>query len=64
MTGNWLTYIAKFTGRTPARIFMEFWSRQDAIRFGTFGDARIPDKKKDKDAHFELFPIPASADIF
>jgi hypothetical protein len=37
----------------------EFWGRNDAIRFGTFGDARVPEKKKDKDAHLELFPIPA-----
>ena len=37
----------------------EFWGRNDAIRFGTFGNARIPEKKKDQDAHLELFPIPA-----
>ena len=37
----------------------EFWARNDAVRFGTFGNARIPDKKKDKDAHFEIFPVPA-----
>jgi hypothetical protein len=37
----------------------EFWGRNDAICFGTFGDARVPEKKKDKDAHLELFPIPA-----
>jgi hypothetical protein len=37
----------------------EGWGRQDAVRFGTFGDARIPDKKQDRDNHLEIFPIPA-----
>jgi hypothetical protein len=37
----------------------EGWSRQDAIRFGTFGDARSPAKAKDPaDGHLEIFPIP------
>ncbi len=37
----------------------EFWGRNDAIRFGTYGDARTPGKKQDKDNHYELFPIPS-----
>ena len=32
--------------------------RQDCIRFGTFGNARIPAKLKDADRHFEIYPIP------
>ena len=36
----------------------EFWGRNDAIRFGTFGNARKPGKLQDKDKHLELFPIP------
>ncbi len=36
----------------------EFWGRNDAIRFGTFGNARKPGKKQDADKHWELFPIP------
>jgi hypothetical protein len=37
----------------------EGWSRQDAIRFGTFGNARNPAKAADADTHTQLFPIPA-----
>jgi len=37
----------------------EGWGRQDAIRFDTFGNARVPAKKADRDKHFEIFPIPA-----
>jgi hypothetical protein len=37
----------------------EGWSRQDAIRFGTFGNARNPAKAADPDTHTQLFPIPA-----
>ncbi|HVM87258.1 MAG TPA: RagB/SusD family nutrient uptake outer membrane protein [Puia sp.] len=36
----------------------ECWSRQDAIRFGTFGNARNPGKTADADAHWQIFPIP------
>ena len=32
--------------------------RQDCIRFGTFANARIPNKAVDADRHFEIFPIP------
>jgi starch-binding outer membrane protein, SusD/RagB family len=37
----------------------ECWSRQDAIRFGVFGNARNPGKAADGDAHWQIFPIPA-----
>jgi hypothetical protein len=38
----------------------EGWSRNDAIRFGTFGNARKPAKPADPaDGHLQLFPIPA-----
>jgi hypothetical protein len=37
----------------------EGWGRQDAIRFGTFGNARKPGKPVDPDAHTQIFPIPA-----
>ncbi len=37
----------------------EGWGRQDAIRFGTFGNARKPGKSADPDKHTEIFPIPA-----
>jgi hypothetical protein len=37
----------------------ECWSRQDAIRFGVFGNARTPAKVADADAHWQIFPIPA-----
>lgn len=37
----------------------EGWDRQDAIRFGTFGNARKPAKAVDPDKHLEIFPIPA-----
>ncbi|HVZ55772.1 MAG TPA: RagB/SusD family nutrient uptake outer membrane protein [Chitinophagaceae bacterium] len=37
----------------------EGWARQDAIRFGHFGDARFPGKNADADAHLQIFPIPA-----
>lgn len=37
----------------------EGWGRQDAIRFGTFGDARKPGKPADPDTHTQIFPIPA-----
>lgn len=37
----------------------ECWSRQDAIRFGVFGNARNPGKTADADAHWQIFPIPA-----
>jgi hypothetical protein len=38
----------------------EGWARQDAIRFGTFGNARNPGKKADADTHWQIFPIPAN----
>lgn len=34
--------------------------RQDCIRFGTFGDARMPAKQKDADRHWEIYPIPTA----
>jgi len=37
----------------------EGWGRNDAIRFGHFGDARTPGKPADADKHLELFPIPS-----
>lgn len=38
----------------------EGWRRQDAIRFGHFGDRRVF-KSVDADKHTQLFPIPTSA---
>ena len=32
--------------------------RQDCIRFGTFGNARVPNKDADGDTHWQIFPIP------
>jgi hypothetical protein len=32
--------------------------RQDCIRFGTYGNARIPNKTADADTHWQIFPIP------
>jgi len=32
--------------------------RQDCIRFGTYGNARVPNKAADADAHWQIFPIP------
>ncbi len=32
--------------------------RQDCIRFGTYGNARVPNKSADADAHWQIFPIP------
>ena len=37
----------------------ECWSRQDAIRFGVFGNARNPGKTADADTHWQIFAIPA-----
>jgi len=39
-------------------LMWECWSRQDAIRFGHFGEARNPGKAADPDRHLEIFPIP------
>jgi hypothetical protein len=36
----------------------ENWRRQDCIRFGNFGDARKPQKSKDADTHWQIYPIP------
>jgi hypothetical protein len=36
----------------------ENFRRQDAIRFGTFGNARSPQKDQDADDHWQIFPIP------
>lgn len=36
----------------------EGWRRQDLIRFGHFGDPRVPAKGQDADAHWQIFPIP------
>lgn len=32
--------------------------RQDCIRFGTFGNARTPNKSVDADTHWQIYPIP------
>lgn len=32
--------------------------RQDCIRFGTYGNARVPNKTADGDTHWQIFPIP------
>jgi hypothetical protein len=32
--------------------------RQDCIRFGTYGNARVPNKAADADTHWQIFPIP------
>lgn len=34
--------------------------RQDCIRFGTFGNARTPNKAADADTHWQIFPIPTA----
>jgi hypothetical protein len=57
MTDFTLTNIYKERGRELA---WENFRRQDAIRFGTFGDARPPQKEKDADDHWQIFPIPAN----
>ena len=36
----------------------ENWRRDDCIRFGTFGNARTPNKTADADTHWQIFPIP------
>ncbi len=36
----------------------ENFRRQDCIRFGTFGNARVPQKDADADDHWQIFPIP------
>lgn len=36
----------------------ENFRRQDCIRFGTFANARKPQKLKDADDHWQIFPIP------
>ncbi len=36
----------------------ENFRRQDCIRFGTFGNARTPNKGVDPDTHLQIFPIP------
>lgn len=55
-----LTNIYKERGRELA---WENFRRQDAIRFGTFGDARKPQKAKDADDHWQIFPIPQNQHI-
>ena len=50
-----LTNIYNERGRELA---WENFRRQDAIRFGTFGNARTPQKDKDADDHWQIFPIP------
>lgn len=50
-----LTNIYDERGRELA---WENFRRQDAIRFGTFGNARKPQKDKDADDHWQIFPIP------
>ena len=32
--------------------------RQDCIRFGTYGNARVPNKAADADTHWQIFPLP------
>lgn len=51
--------LSNFFSERQREFAWEFWGRNDAIRFGNFGNARIPDKQKDPDNHFELFPIPS-----
>ena len=50
-----LDNILKERGRELA---WENFRRQDCIRFGTFGNARVPQKDKDADDHWPIFPIP------
>ncbi len=59
---NWTTVdltldnILKERGREMA---WESTRRQDLIRFGKFGDARVPEKAADPaDGHLNIFPIP------
>ena len=50
-----LTNIYNERGRELA---WENFRRQDCIRFGTFGQARKPQKDADADDHWQIFPIP------
>ena len=52
-----LENILKERGRELA---WENFRRQDCIRFGTFGNARVPQKEADADDHWQIFPIPAN----
>ncbi|MBS1946883.1 MAG: RagB/SusD family nutrient uptake outer membrane protein [Bacteroidetes bacterium] len=49
---------ANLLAERQREMMWECWSRQDAIRFGTFGNARNPGKGADADAHWQIFPIP------
>lgn len=51
--------LANIQAERNRELVWEGWGRQDAIRFGTFGDARKPGKSKDPDKHLEIFPIPS-----
>lgn len=65
-THNWkmsdltLTNLYNERGRELA---WEDFRRQDAIRFGTFANARKPQKTKDADDHLQIFPIPLNQHI-
>ncbi len=51
--------LANIYAERQRELSWEGWSRQDAIRFGTFGNARFPGKTADPDTHLQIFPIPA-----
>lgn len=52
--------LANFHTERTREMAWEGWSRQDGIRFGTFGNARKPAKGVDPaDGHLEIFPIPS-----
>ena len=57
-TGAQLT-LANIYAERQREMSWEGWSRQDAIRFGTFGNARKPAKTADADDHWQIFPIPS-----
>lgn len=51
--------LANIYAERQRELSWEGWNRQDAIRFGTFGNARTPGKTADGDTHWQIFPIPA-----
>jgi hypothetical protein len=58
---NWAMSDLNLTNLLAERARELAWEnhrRQDCIRFGTFGNARVPSKAADADRHFEIFPIP------
>lgn len=62
-TSGDLTYTNLLAERAR-ELTWEQWRRNDLIRFGTYGAARLyPPKPADADRHLELLPIPVSAHL-